>query len=355
MSELVRDVVTSAGLVAASLLLSVLLRRVLGMVLARTYKHTSSDLDDLIVKSLDRPIMLALLTLGVYGGAVGVLQVNAMGLSPAKVSLYSAKTVQILWVAFTLLGAMAAVRLLNLFARRYLAMHPSRATVQQIDALRKLLSIAIWALALVQVLGEMGYKISTLIATLGIAGLAVALALQDTLANVFAGFYIVADKSLKVGDYVKLDSGEEGFVEEVSWRNTRIRLWANNMVIVPNAKLIQSIITNYDLPQQQLSVYVRCGVGYDSDLDHVERVTVDVAREVLADVPGGVIDYEPVVRFKEFGDSNIEFVVVLRSIDASSQYLIQHEFIKRLHKRYRGEGINISYPVRLIVPAAERS
>ncbi len=341
------------GLVVMSALLAMLVHRVLIIVSARLIRRTVSDLDDKMLKALDRPLMLALLAIGLYAGVVTALQISVPAIDDARAAAYTAKSSRVLWAVLALIGALSSVRVLNLLARVHLSQDHSRGIVQQIDTLRKLISIVIWTLAAVQILGQLGYKISTLVATLGIAGLAVALALQDTLANVFAGFYIVADKSLKVGDYVKLDSGEEGFVEEISWRNTRIRLWANNMVIVPNSKLIQSVLTNYDLPQQQLSVYVRCGVSYESDLDHVERVTVDVAREVLNDVPGGVTDHEPVVRFKEFGDSNIDFVVVLRSVDASSQYLLQHEFIKRLHRRYRDEGISISYPVRLIVPAQQ--
>ena len=351
MSETVRGVISAVGFVLGSFVLALLSRRILRTVLRSVYKKTKSELDDVVVRALERPLMLAVLLAGLYGAALAIVHLDAWGFSAARSAEYVGKTSQAFKAAFRVVMAFGVLKLLNAISLWYVRSLDSRGAVHQIGVLRKIVNFGVWALVIVLVLGQLGYKVSALLATLGVAGLAVALALQDTLANVFAGFYIVADRSIKVGDYVKLDSGEEGFVEDVSWRNTRIRLWANNMVIVPNSKLIQSIVTNYDLPQQQLSVYVWCAISYNSDLDHVERVTIEVAREVLSDVPGGVRDYEPVMRYKEFGDSNITFVVVLRSKDAASQYLLQHEFIKRLHRRYRDEGIEISYPVRVIMSA----
>ena len=116
-------------------------------------------------------------------------------------------------------------------------------------------------------------------------GLAVALALQDTLANLFAGFYVTLARQIRVGDYVRLETGEEGYLVDIAWRATRIRMLPNNTVVVPNAKLAQAIVINYHLPDKELAVLVDLGVDYDSDLEHVERVTCDVAREVMRSVP----------------------------------------------------------------------
>jgi len=179
--------------------------------------------------------------------------------------------------------------------------------------------------------------------------LAVALALQDTLSNLFAGIYMMVDRPVTVGDFIKLESGEEGFVEEIGWRNTKVRMWANNIVIIPNSKLSQSVLTNYYLPHQEMSVYVRCGVAYDSDLEHVERVCVEVAKEVMARVEGSATDWQPAVRFKEFADFSINFLVVLRVTDFAAQYLLAHEYIKALHRRFDREGIEIPFPIRTVI------
>ncbi|MCJ7444654.1 MAG: mechanosensitive ion channel family protein [Methanotrichaceae archaeon] len=188
--------------------------------------------------------------------------------------------------------------------------------------------------------------VTPMLAALGIGGLAVALALQDPLGNFFSGLHILASSEIRPGDYLKLDSGDEGFVTDISWRTATIRTLSNNTILVPNLKLSQSIITNFHLTEQQLSVPVELGVSYDSDLEKVEKITIEVAKAVLKDVPGGVLEFEPGFRFTKFGDSSIDLTVILRARDFNYQYPIRHEFIKRLHKRYGEEGIEIPYPMR---------
>ena len=154
---------------------------------------------------------------------------------------------------------------------------------------------------------------------------------------------------IRVGDYVKLDSGQEGYVVDFSWRSTRLRMLANNLVLVPNAKLAQAIVVNHHLPSQDLAVLVEVGVDYSSDLRHVERVVSEVGRCVMLEVTGGVTEFEPFVRYHTFGDSSINFTVILRAREFVDQYLIKHEFITRLHARFEQEGVVIPFPIRTIV------
>lgn len=122
----------------------------------------------------------------------------------------------------------------------------------------------------------------------------------------------------------------------------------NNIVIVPNAKLSQAIITNYYLPDRELAVLVEIGVDYSSDLERVERITAEVARDVMRTVPGGVAIFEPFIRYHTFGEFSINFTVIMRAREFVDQYLIKHEFIKRLHVRYAKEGITIPFPTRTV-------
>jgi small-conductance mechanosensitive channel len=203
-------------------------------------------------------------------------------------------------------------------------------------------------LGLLVVLNGLGLSITPMLTALGIGGLAVALALQEPLANFFAGLFITLAGQIRIGDYVKLDSGQEGYVVDFSWRSTRLRMLANNLVIVPNATLAQAVVVNHHLPSQDLAVLVEVGVDYVSDLQHVERVVTDVAREVMTHVPGGVPTFEPFVRYHTFADSSINFTVILRGREFVDQYLIKHEFIKRLHARFEQEGISIPFPIRML-------
>jgi small-conductance mechanosensitive channel len=210
-----------------------------------------------------------------------------------------------------------------------------------------------WALiailGLLVILNGLGLSITPMLTALGVGGLAVALALQEPLANFFAGLFITLAGQIRVGDYVKLDSGQEGYVVDFSWRSTRLRMLANNLVVVPNAKLAQAIVVNHHLPSQDLAVLVDVGVDYASDLAEVERVAMDVGHEVMTHVAGGVPEFEPFIRYHTFGDSSINFTVILRAKEFVDQYVITHEFIKRLHTRFNRAGIVIPFPIRTIV------
>jgi len=197
-------------------------------------------------------------------------------------------------------------------------------------------------------LDYLGISISPMIAGLGLSGLAVALALQPTLGNFFAGTQIVSDQLVRVGDYIELDSGAKGYVVDVGWRSTRVRTTFNNLTIIPNSRLVDSIVTNYHGPEMELAVIVESGVSYSSDLAQVEDVALAVAREIIEELPEAIKTREPWFAYEEFGDSNINFWVWLYATDRLGSFRVKNELIKRLHARFAEEGITINYPVRLI-------
>jgi small-conductance mechanosensitive channel len=207
-------------------------------------------------------------------------------------------------------------------------------------------------LGLLVILNGLGLSITPMLTALGVGGLAVALALQEPLANFFAGLFITLAGQIRVGDYVSLETGQEGYVLDFSWRSTRLRMLGNDLVVVPNAKLSQAILVNHHLPTREMAALVEVGVDYDSDLQHVERVVVDVAREVMSQVEGGVPAFEPFIWYHTFADSSVNFTVILRAREFVDQYLIKHEFIKRLHARFDREGIVIPFPIRTIARRA---
>jgi small-conductance mechanosensitive channel len=226
------------------------------------------------------------------------------------------------------------------YSNRYDAVLPATFLTQTLVAL------VAGSVAILVILGTLGVSITPMITTLGIGGLAVALALPETLANLFAGMQIMLGGLVRPGDFVRLEEGREGYVHDIAWRHTRVRLLANNMIVIPNAKLAQSAIVNYYQPAQGMAVVAPCGVNYGSDLEAVERVTVEKARWAMQNFEGGVSGFEPFVRFQTFGDSGIQFSVILRVREAVNQYLVQHEFVKRLKKRYDRERIAIPWPIR---------
>ncbi len=211
-----------------------------------------------------------------------------------------------------------------------------------------LTQVLVYIIGVLVLLQSLGISIAPILTALGVGGLAVALALQDTLSNLFAGIHTIASRKIRPGDYLKLDTGQEGYVADITWRYTTIRTLANNMVIIPNAKIASAVATNFSLPETEIAISVDVGVGYGSDLDQVEAVTMDVARTVMMEIEGGIPGFEPSIRYNKFDESSINFAVNLRAKEFANQYLIRHELIKRLQKRYRQEGIEIPFPIRTI-------
>lgn len=218
----------------------------------------------------------------------------------------------------------------------------------QSSILLNLINVSLGVIGLLFILQYLGISILPALTALGVGGLAVALALQDTLSNLFAGLQLIASKKIKVGDYLILSASEEGNLEDISWRNSTIRTLSNHLIIIPNSTLASSIVKNFALPDMDNSVLVPVGVGYGSDLKHVERVTIEVATEIQKTVEGAVRDHQPFTRYNAFADSSINFNVILRGTGYASQYLITHEFIKALHERYNQEGIEIPFPIRTV-------
>ena len=220
---------------------------------------------------------------------------------------------------------------------------------------RRITPIVIYAIGGLMALDFLGVSITPLVAGLGIGGLAVALAIQPTLSSFLSGTYLITEGELNEGDFIELDNGPSGFVIDVGWRSTKIRDRFNNLIMIPNSKMIESVMTNYYSQSKVMTVLVSCGISYDSDLRHVEKVALEVATGVRDDVEEAQDDYEPLIYFTAFGDSNIDFVLLLQAADRAGSFVVRHELIKRLHERFNQEGIEINYPVRKLVTPTGRA
>jgi small-conductance mechanosensitive channel len=214
---------------------------------------------------------------------------------------------------------------------------------------QNLAQIAVLILGVVLVLDHYDYSIKTILTALGIGGLAVALALQDTLSNLFAGFYVAVARQIRLGDYIKLNTGEEGYVSDIGWRSTTIRSLNSNMIIVPNAKLAQAIVTNYYLPEKRMSASLQVGVSYRSDPDQVEKVLLEIAVQGTRDIPGMLAAPAPSVAFDPgFGESSLGFTVSFFVAEFVNQFSVRNELKKRIFRRFRQEEIEIPFPTRII-------
>jgi len=205
----------------------------------------------------------------------------------------------------------------------------------------------VFVVGLLMLLSAIGIHITPILTALGVGGLAVALALQDTLSNLFAGAHLLADRPIRVGDYVKLADTVEGYVVDIGWRSTRVRMLQNVVVTIPNKKVAESIITNYDMPEPRLGLSIRVSVDYGSDVDRVERLLVEEATRAVGEVQGLLGEPEPSARLiPGFGDFALDFTLGCHVSSFTDQFLVQHELRKRILRRLGAEGISIPVQIR---------
>jgi len=299
---------------------------------------TSSKLDDILLSALNFPLVLMIFVSGAF-----ILERIAPISQEAELTTFFIVGLKATTILAIILFFDKLLRnLITVYSDKVEILRTSKGITQGI------VRILVIGLGLLILLDSFGVSITPILASLGIGSLAIALALQPTLENFFAGIQIVVDRPIRLGQFIKLDSGEEGYVHKIGWRSTWIRMLPNNTVVMPNKALVNSKLINYYYPEQEMAVLVQVGVHYESDLKQVEKVTIDVGKEIMKEVKGGVPEFGPFIRYHTFSDFSINFTVILRCKEFVDNYLIKHEFIKRLHERYAKEGINIPYPIRAI-------
>ena len=295
-------------------------------------------MDDIAVDAFRRPFSLWVVMLALH------LSTQSSSLSPTY-TRFVARTLLVLWISsLTMVFARVVSGAIRHFGSR---IHNGLQVTSLTENIARMFVFAIGGLI---VLNGLGVSVTPILTALGVGGLAVALALQDTLTNLFAGFYIMVANQIRVGDYVKLDTDQEGYVVDISWRSTTLRALPNNLIVVPNAKLAQAIVTNYYLPEKRMSLLIPVSVSYDSDIDLVERVVLEEAVSGAQHVPGLLAEPAPFMRFiPGFGESSLDFTLICQVAEFTDQYLAQHELRKRIFKRFRVEGIEIPFPIRTII------
>ncbi|MCE5264400.1 MAG: mechanosensitive ion channel family protein [Deltaproteobacteria bacterium] len=313
----------------------------LRIAIFKLFRHwsskTSTRMDNIVVASLSTPSWYWCIAIAL---SVGV----EMSDIPGHYVRYIKLTIDVLIIlSITIATANLAGRLFTNYVQR------ADLPIPPTGLMHGVIKGTIVIIGCLIVLNTLGISIAPLLTALGVGGLAVALALQDTLANLFAGIHIILERSVRIGDFVKLESGQEGYVEDITWRTTRVRMLPNNMVIIPNSKLSKSVVTNYYLPEKRLSLLIPISVSYASDPAAVEQMLVDEAKRSVGEIPGLLGDPEPFVRFiPGFGESSLDFTLICQIGEFVDQYFAQHELRKRIFERFRREGVEIPFPQRTV-------
>jgi small-conductance mechanosensitive channel len=340
-----RELLWPALLFAAVVVAGLVLRHILYARLRRSTASSSTRIDSMLVESLHGPILLWILILAIH------LAAEYSDL-PRGVTHWSAKVLLALWiVSLTLVLSRLSGRMVRTHSTKLEGALPV-STLTEVLA-----SLIIWILGILTLLGQVfDIDIRAILAALGVGGLAVALALQDTLSNLFAGFYVSVARQIRIGDFVKIDAGQSGYVQDIGWRSTTLKDLSGSLIFIPNSKLAQSIVTNYNLPQRPIGFGITVPVTYDSDPSQVERLLNEVAAAAIGQVPGLLKDPAPSAKFiPGFGKTSMDFTLDCQVAEYADQFLVQHELRKRIYRRFREEGVRFITPTVPAVPAPEQN
>ena len=313
-----------------------LIRAIILSRLARVFARTRTTIDDIVIVRVKRhfPIWSVL-----AGTAV------AARIAPIPASVI-ATVDRVCSAAFSISLVLALSRIATTWVE--VSARSSETTLGTTTLVRHTVRVIIIVIGSLFILSNLGISIAPLLTALGIGSLAVALALQPTLSNFFAGLHLAFARPIRVGDFIEVETGAKGFVVDIGWRATRLREPQDNIIFIPNSRIVEMVLKNYSMPETVQATRVDIGVGYGSDLENVERITIEVARQTLAEVPGGVPSFDPFIRYTTFGASSINFTVTLRVNDIADQPFVVHEFMKRLKIRYDQEKIEIPFPQQVV-------
>lgn len=340
LNQLIPDWALSVSVVLVIIGALLLIKRLVLRRLIRLADRSNYFLDSLLLHAIKIPLSLLIFCIGLFILERLSSEDSVIGEKIEGSTLYAVPILLVIAAVFFLDRIITGS--INHYSDKSSLLQSSRPIVKGISR------SFVFGIGVLVLLGTLGISITPLIASLGIGSLAVALALQPTLENFFSGVQLLVDRPIRVGDFIELDSGEQGFVEKIGWRSTWIKMLPNNTVIMPNSVLSESKIINYFYPSREMSVSVEVGVHYDSDLEHVEAVVIEVGKQLMEEHEFGVPTHTPIVFFHTFDSSSINFTVILKGQEFFHQFFLRAAFIKQLHKRFKEEQIVIPYPIRAI-------
>ena len=341
-TSVIEYLMVPVGVVFGITLLGVIFKSVIHQRLKKLAKRSKSEVDDLIISTIEPQVIFWFF---LFGLTVGLKDLPITD----QYLIYISKLLNILLIgSITHAVSKLVVGLFELWSKQQGGGFPSTTIFTNI------VRITIYTIGLLIILDTINVSIAPMLTALGVGGLAVSLALKDTLTDVFAGLHILLSKKVEPGDFVSLDSGEMGYIQNITWRNTKMLERSNNVIHIPNTKLSSAIIKNYDSGDPSFSVKIPVGVAYDSDLEQVSRVVMEVANELHSKMDETNKDSEPSFKFKAFGESSIDLSVYFRGNKYGDQNPIIHEFIKNIHKRFKQEKIEIPFPVRTLIQRTDK-
>jgi len=339
-NEMIKDGTVAVGVFLLLLIVRMLIPKIERVITQQITKRTKSDLDDQILKTLSRSIRKIIWLAGFY-----IIFHVWDSIIPEKFLAIADHALYVLavFIFASLVGGVLRL-LLDWYTDRWGSRVHGRLNDEFSPLFRKLITIIVYTVSIIMILDHFNQSVSSIIVSLGVGSLAVALAAKDTLANMIAGFMIMTDRPFRIGDRIQLESGEKGDVQDIGLRTTKILTFDNTLIVVPNHQIINEKVTNLSYPDPQIRVRINVGVAYGSDLDRVKEILVSVCNSHPK-----VLDTPPAqAYFTNFGDSSLDFLVVCRVSQWRDEWTVAEELRMEINRAFKKEGIEIPFPQRVV-------
>ncbi len=327
----------SFGILIGGIIVAKICYWVIGKYVKRITANTKSKLDDLLVDKLEEPVVYAIGIMGFYWG----FQRLHFGEGVDKFFLH------LFTIIFTLNVTWLIVRVIDALVEEYIMPLVERSESDLDDQLmpliRRVIKMILWIMGIIIGLNNAGFDVAALIAGLGIGGLALALAAQDTVKNIFGGIMVYLDKPFKIGDRIII-SGHEGFVEEIGIRSTRIRTLENRQITIPNASFSESPIENISREPSR-KITLNLGLTYDTSPEKMEQA-ISLLKEIAIAHPG--VAENVLISFNQWGNFSLGIFFVYFIEPGNDILQTQTEINLTILKRFKEEGINFAYPTQTI-------
>lgn len=345
-NTIVFHAVMTALIFLGTLIIGWIVKRFLSTIGRKLIAKTESELDDLILEIILDKIKWIAIVVAAYLASEEISKATAEADMTARQLLGYARSA--IFVSFVAVITFVLIRIADTSVKYAMEAHARRTLSKFNEALlplfNRLVNIVIGLIAIIITLHHFGQDVSSLVVSLGVGSLAIALAAQDTLANMIGGFVIMLDRPFRVGDRIKLPTGEIGDVHEIGIRSTRVLDFDNNMILSPNAELIKGRIVNYSYPTSETRVLVDISAAYGTDIDKVRTLVLNLASanpDVLKNPP-------PEVLFLSFGDSLLNLQLIARTDDFKKRGKIENTLREQIYNAFQKEGIDIPFPQRVV-------
>ena len=329
------------GIILGSFIATKIIYWIIANVVKNLTKKTKTNLDDVLIETLEKPIIYSILIWGYW------VAIHYVDLSSTPRLLFFLQGIASISIILTLTSIVSRVfdALVTEIVQPYVEKTEGGADNYMLPIIRKVTKAIIWAFGVIVGLDNIGFDITAMIAGLGIGGLALALAAQDSVKNIFAGIMIFLDKPFKIKDRIQIE-GFDGVVEEVGLRSTRIRTLDGRIVTIPNSTFTDNSVVNVT-SQPALKITLNLGLTYDTSEVDMQK-GVDILKQIVAD-NSEILEPDCAVGFKDFGDFSLG-ILFLYYIKPDAHWLdSQNTISKEVLKRFNEAGLDFAFPTQTLL------